>query len=639
MGTHRSVVAGFVGLLLSAAAFAQAPPSPTLILKGGRLFDAETATTRANGQLWIAGERIQGEKPADAKVPDGVKVVELGDATLLPGLFDLHVHIAVPGAASGPALMLQPDENLQTHLAFGVTHAVDLHDVPDAVFPLRDRSRTDPTIARLSAAGAAFTVPGGHPTQIGIECNTVTSLAEVTQRFDKLLPWKPDVVKAILEHGDWATLPKLPTLDEPLLAEIARQTHAAGKRLFCHVWTLDEAKTAARAGVDVLAHGVFVGEVDDELIALMKEHKTAYEPTLAVVVGPHRITQKHGPYTKEHLAGLLDPGMEPILNEEQSGWATSWKEYDEARFFANLMKLFHAGIRCGTGTDAGNPQTPHGPALLEEITLYVEAGMKPGEALRCATLESAKILGVDGEAGSIAAGKLADLVAVAGDPTRDVNALWKIEHVWKGGREFDRAARRREMAERAKPAVARKLGSDVPKVLDDFADGDLVSNWGGTWTAMNDGVAPGGKSTAKVEVADADGGASLRVSGVLAEGFAYGPFAGVSLDFDPKGKQIVDVSSATAVVLRVRGTKRSFSLALQRAAVKDYNMFVAALPVTEDWQEVKLPLASFHQIGFGKAIPMAWDDVKGLGIQLRATPGSKGEFGDFELEIASIRFE
>src|SRR5262249_29121187 len=112
-----------------------------------------------------------------------------------------------------------------------------------------------------------------------------------------------------------------------------------------------------------------------------------------------------------------------------------------------------------------------------------------------------------------------------------------------------------------------------------------------------------------------------------------------SLDFDPRGKQLVDVSSAKAIVLRVRGTKRDFALALQRAAVKDYNMFVATLPVTEEWQEVSLPLASLHQIGIRKSGPVAWDDVKGLGIQLRAAPGGKGNFGEFELEISSIRFD
>src|SRR5262249_46542605 len=131
--------------------------APTLVLRGGKLFDSQSATVHDNGQLWIAGDRILGEKPADAAVPAGAKVVDVGDATLLPGLFDLHAHVAVPGASQGPELMLDAAENLSTDLAFGVTHVVDLHHVPDVVFPLRDRAAKDPTLARLSAAGAAFT--------------------------------------------------------------------------------------------------------------------------------------------------------------------------------------------------------------------------------------------------------------------------------------------------------------------------------------------------------------------------------------------------------------------------------------------------------------------------------------------------
>jgi imidazolonepropionase-like amidohydrolase len=613
--------------------------SPTLVLRGGRLFDAETATVHPNGQLWIAGDRIVGEKPADTAVPAGAKVVDVGDATLLPGLFDLHAHVAVPGASSGSGLYFDAAENLSTDLAFGVTHVLDLHNVPESVFPLRERAAKDATLARLSAAGAAFTVPGGHPTQIGIECNTVTSLPEVGERFAKLLPWKPDVVKGILEHGAWASLPKMPTLDEPTLAEIAKQAHAAGLPLFVHVWTLDEAKTAVRAGADVLAHGVFVGAADDELVKLMKEHGTAYVPTLAVVVGPNRINAGHGPYTKERLDGLVHPDLARVLAEPGAGWALEWKEYDEKRFFQNLMKLAHAGIRIGTGTDAGNPQTPHGPSLLEEIALYVEAGMTPSEALRCATLESARILHVEKEAGSLAAGKLADVTVVAGDPTRDVNALWSIRHVIKGGVELDRAAIRAKNAARDAPVKTLVVGAELPKIVDDFEDGDLVSNWGGTWTASSDAIAPGGKSAAKVEIADSGGGSVLRFSGRLGEGFAYGAFAGVAIQWDPNTKKLADASGMKAVVLKVRGTPRAFGIALQRAAVKDYNLWFATFQVTDEWQDLRVPLDSFHQIGYGKSIPMAWNDVKGIDVQLRLNPGAKEGFGDFELEIDSISFE
>jgi len=652
----------FLSLALSSAAFAQqpapakpaapepqtappaAPPTapqakPTLVLRGGKLFDAESATVRPNGQLWIAGERIVGEKPANAALPAGAKVVDVGDATLLPGFFDLHAHVAVPGAGSTSRLFFDASENLATDFAFGVTHVVDLHNLAESVFPLRDLSKIDPKIARLSAAGAAFTVPGGHPTQIGIECNTVTSLAQVGERFAKLLPWKPDVVKGVLEHGGWATLPKLPTLEEATLAEIAKQTHAAKLPLFVHAWTLAEAKAAVRAGADVLAHGVYVGDVDDELINLMKEHGTAYVPTLSVVVGPNRINVGKGPYSAERLDGLVHPDLGRALAAPNSSWALDWKEYDEKRFFQNLMKLARAGVRVGTGTDAGNPQTPHGPSLLVELALYVEAGMKPGEALRCATLESARILRIEKEAGSLAPGKLADITVVAGDPTQQIDAVWSIRHVFKGGVELDRGAMRKKNAELDRPAKTRAVGTEISDLVDDFEDGDFVSNWGGSWTASTDSVAPGGRSTAKFEIGDGGDGSVLRITGALAEGFAYGPFAGVTVQWDPQDKQLADATAMKGIVVRARGTPRSYSLSIQRAAVLDYDHPRATIAVTDDWQELRVPLASFKQIGFGKAVPVAWNDVKGLELSARVSPGAKTGLGDFELEIDSIRFE
>ena len=648
----------FLSLALSSAALAQqaappqqvepakqaAPPAapqpkPTLVLRGGKLFDAESGTVHPNGQLWIAGERIVGEKPADAALPADAKVVDVGDATLLPGLFDLHAHVAVPGAGGTSRLYFDASENLATDLAFGVTHVLDLHNVPASVFPLRDLSKIDPKVARLSAAGAAFTVPGGHPTQIGIECNTVESVAQVGERFAKLLPWKPDAVKGILEHGGWATLPKLPTLEEATLAEIAKQAHAAKLPLFVHVWTLDEAKAAVRAGADVLAHGVYVGDVDDELIKLMKEHGTAYVPTLSVVVGPNRINVGKGPYSAERLDGLVHPDLGRALAAPNSGWALEWKEYDEKRFFQNLMKLAHAGVRVGTGTDAGNPQTPHGPSLLEEITLYVEAGMKPGEALRCATLESARILRVDKDAGSLAPGKLADVTIVAGDPTQQIDAVWNVRHVFKGGIELDRAAMRKKNAERDQPAKTRVVGTELSDLVDDFEDGDFVTNWGGSWTATTDAVAPGGRSTAKFEIADGGDGSVLKITGALAAGFAYGPFSGVNVQWDPQDKLLADASAMKAIVVRARGTPRSYSLSIQRAAVLDYDHPRAVIAVTDDWQELRVPFASFKQIGWGKAVPAAWNDVRGLEIVARVGANDKAGLGDFELEIDSIRFE
>jgi len=419
-------------------AAAAAGDAPTLILRGGRVFDASEQRAGAPVQVWIGGERILAIEPAETAIPEGVDVVDTRGCTLLPGLFDLHVHTAVAG--SGGILLLDPTENLRTQLFFGVTHVVDLHGDQRTIFARRERARSAPDQARLYSAGAAFTVPGGHGTQFFIQANTVTSVDEADRRFDELLPYEPDVVKAILEHGGWGGNPELPTLDGELFEAIARRTHAEGLRLFAHVFSLAEARTAVARGADALVHGVFLDEIDDDLVDEMRTRGVAYVPTLAVVVGAQEAARGPTPYDHPSVAAALHPAVAMAISQPGS---TGWPGYAdlagrEQRFFGNLKRLADAGVRIGTGTDAGNPLTPHGPALLVELELFVRAGLTPARALRAATLDAARILGVEADFGTLEPGKVADVVVVRGDPTVDIAALWNVEDVFKAGRRVDR---------------------------------------------------------------------------------------------------------------------------------------------------------------------------------------------------------
>jgi imidazolonepropionase-like amidohydrolase len=617
-----------------------AEPSITCVIRGGRLFESETGRVRPLGQLRIAGDRIVGEAPFDAPIPPEARRFEADGCTVLPGLFDLHTHVMVAGGGmSGPAA-IDPELNLATHAAFGVTTAVDLHNEPDYVFGLRDRSNEAPSWARLLAAGAAFTVPGGHCTQFPFEANVIRAPGDVAARFDALLARKPDVVKAAVEHGGWGSLPTLPTLDEATLAQIGARARAAGIPLFCHVWTLEEAKQAVRAGANALVHGVYVGEVDDELVALMKERGTGYVPTLSVVVGAQRVTQGRSAYGTARLDGLLAPGVARALGDPSSGtWLGGWADYDEAQFLRNLKKLHAAGVRCGTGTDAGNPLTPHGPGLLAEIELYVEAGLAPAQALQCATIESARLLWRDRDFGSLAAGKVADVLVVRGDPVQDVSALWQVEGVLKAGVPVDRVALRQRQAGPAQAPRVRRLGRDLFGPVDEWDDGDLDSEWGGTWQGVSDASIPGGKSSAALELVEADGSGALLVRATIADGSPYGAFAGAWLGWNPIVPEHVDLADAREVVLRVRGTPRRWTLALERAAVVDYDVFAAEFEVADEWKDIRLPLASFRQAGFGQKVAHGFGDVTALLLSARTLPGSRTGFGAFELEVDWLRIE
>lgn len=614
-----------------------APESPTLVVRGGRLFDPATGASREIAQLFVRGETVLGERDAAAAVPDGVPVIDASGCTILPGFFDLHVHVAVSGAGYTARGLVSAEENLASQLHSGVTSVVDLHADESTIFALRDRSREDPALARLYAAGSAFTAPGGHGTQFGPAPNVVTSPEEAGARFDDLLKKRPDVVKAILEHGGWGGLGAFPALgDEPFL-EVARRAKAASLPLFVHVWNEDEARLAARGGARALAHGVFLDAAGPELVASMKENGVAYVPTLAVVLASQRTIAGKAPYSRPLVAEALHPDVAAALASVDPSTLRmspmAHEELDGALALRNLKTMADAGVEIGLGTDAGNPLVPHGPGVLFEMQLYVDAGLSPARTLAAATLASARILGVADRFGSLEPGKVADVVIVRGDPVANIADVWNVERVVKGGRIVDRSARAAKNAERGRAARVLAAGKDAPAEMDGFDDADLRSNWGGTWEVSADGVAPNGKSSARLAVADG----KLRVEGEVVKGFQWGAWAGVTIQFDPNRKILVDAAPFSGLRVRARGTKRPYTLTVHREAVTDFNVFTASVELSEEWREISIPFSALKQIGFGKPVPWAANDLVGLALEARNMPMAAGTFGPFEIEIDWVR--
>jgi hypothetical protein len=402
------------------------------------------------------------------------------------------------------------------------------------------------------------------------------------------------------------------------------------------VWSLAEARTAVAAGADVLAHGVFSEAVTEELLAEMKAAGTAYVPTLSVVAGPIAIAGGAPLYGAELVGDCIHPDVFAALNrvgESGGSWAERMEELDVGLYLANLKRVYDAGIPVGVGTDAGNPLTPHGPAVLNEIALYVEAGLTPAEALRCATLTSARILRVADDFGSLAPGKVADLVFVEGDPTADVAALWQVRAVVKAGAVVDRDALREANRAAVAPATTRVAGTDVPEEVDGFDDGDLDGGWGGAWAVSSDALA-GGNSHGEATVRDG----ALVLAGSMDEGFQWGGWCSAVLDWSAGRKELVDASGYAGFRLRARGTPRPYTLTVNRVAVKDFDTFDAPIELGEEWREIDVPFASLRQGGFGRAIEWAADDLWGVSVDARNNPFT-GEVvhGPFEVEVDWIR--
>lgn len=620
-----------IASMLFAAAIVAQDPAPTLVVRGGKLFDPLSGEARPLGQLWIGGVKVLGEKPADTTIPPGVRVIDAKDATVLPGLFDLHAHVAVHGGGFSFRARITPEENLETALLCGVTNVVDLHADQSTIFALRDRSRTDPRLARLWSAGAAFTVPKGHATQFGIPANEITSLDDVGSRFDALMPLKPDVIKLVFEHGDWGGLPVMPTLSDELGRAVVSKAHEHRLRAWSHVWSVAEAKSAVAAGADALAHGVFLGKVDTELKDAMVKAKTGYIPTLSVVLASVRALQKRPPYAHDLVREVLHPDLAALLNDPDPNVTLAaspmarFARKGEPLFLENLKLLADAHVPLGIGTDAGNPFVPHGPALLFEIELYVAAGLSPAQSLRAATLGSAELLGVGDRFGSLAPGKEADLVIVRGDPTLAIGDLWQVRDVVKGGAVLDREAARRRNAERARPP-------EVVSVTD--AATQPAFGYGGSFEISTDQVA-GGRSTSALRPRD---GSVVRFDGEIRPGFAYGPWAGASVFWHPERKKLVDASALTGLRLEVSGTPRPLTLTVHCAAVKDYNVFVATLEPKSETQTLDVPFSSLRQIGYGKAVAWTGKDITGVALEYRCPPMGEVKAGKVELDLKSVRF-
>src|SRR5690606_37792261 len=287
------------------------------------------------------------------------------------------------------------------------------HQAPEVHAPRRE------WLAGLAAPtvlfGARMSTPLGHGADWADQATTrwVNSPAAARAAVRELAAYRPDFIKAFTDGWRYNSAPDNTSMDEATLAASVEEAHAHGIRVYSHTVTLTRAKQAALAGVDLIAHSILDRGGVDELIALMREHGTAYAPTLAVYE-PVRV------------------GAPPPADPENRVLRQRRINFEVA--LLNAGRLHAAGIPVVAGTDAGMPGTPHGRATRHELELLVRAGMTPLQALHAATAGAAKALGL-GDRGVIAPGWRADLVLVEGEPWTDVAALRNVRRVFVAGEE------------------------------------------------------------------------------------------------------------------------------------------------------------------------------------------------------------
>lgn len=362
---------------------------------------------------------------------------------LIPGLIDVHVHLAGGTKVGRDGLReVELDRHkgiraLHGYLYSGVTSIYDSGNVPGHIFALREQERAGAlTAPRIFATGGIVTYPGSHGSGPG--ATVVDDWPEAVPRLDEHIKHGPDMLKLTLEERGWGTRPMIPKLPLPLMERIIGYYNDRGIRTTAHTASEIRARQAIFAGIDALSHPVITGPVSDGFAKLMGAKKIPMATTLTIGENYSRLAE-HPEYLDQPLyqAVLTREEITELKNktrrEYQDRTWTWWMKLMTPVAQENLRKIYAAGGILALGTDQTN-----GPAVHREMELLAAAGIPALDIIRIATLNSARFLGKDEQLGSIEEGKLADMVLLSADPTADINNSKKIHTVIKNGNLVDR---------------------------------------------------------------------------------------------------------------------------------------------------------------------------------------------------------
>jgi len=420
------VLGATLAAILSAPCLAQAPAT-TFVQAGRVLIDPASGKVESQKTLVIQGGKVV--RIADGYVSEpGGKVVDLKNGFVLPGLIDSHVHITGqqnPNArleevtqSSAEQAMVGARYAKKTLMA-GFTTVADLGGDNEAVFALRKATALgDVPGPRILAAGSAISVHGGHGDVNGfredvmhvLRPGSVCSGAADCARAVREQVWKgADVIKITATGGVLSNTAAglAQQFAEEELEAIVESAHRMGRRVTAHAHGGDGIVSFMKAGGDSIEHGTYL---DAEGIALMKKNGAYLVPTLMAGDFVYRVASGPNNFlTPAQSAKALEAGP---------------KMLDMAR------RAHAAGVKIAFGTDTG--VSAHGDNA-GEFGLLVKAGLTPLEAIQAATVHAADHLQISSVAGSLTPGHAADLIAVEGDPLKDVEVLRQVGFVMKDG--------------------------------------------------------------------------------------------------------------------------------------------------------------------------------------------------------------
>ncbi len=418
-------------LIFSARIAASAEnPNGVIALKAARIFDGKTKALVANGVVIVQGDKIV-DAGSGITIPQGAQVIDLGDATLCPGFIDAHTHLTFEYSKPYAQRRL---EDLETELPLAAYEAIPFAERTlmagfTTVRDLGSKNFMDvalrDAIAKglvrgphmlcatkgIGATGGHFDDTNGFRDQLfGRQPNYTDGIADGPEAIRRAVRYEiqngADVIKAAVSGGVLSMKDEVdvPQLAPDEIAMLVSETHRLRKKVAVHCHGDTAARDAINAGVDSIEHGSFLKK---ETLALMKTKGTYLVPTLEAT---------------EYIMGKIEAYPAAVQAKARAAAAA------RSEMFRNAVQL---GVKIAFGTDAG--VFPHG-TNAKEFALMVGLGMAPIDALQAATSVGADLLGIAQTTGTLEKGKVADIIAVPGDPTKDITATERVSFVMKDGK-------------------------------------------------------------------------------------------------------------------------------------------------------------------------------------------------------------